>query len=238
MEYVEGHTLDDELAAGKVFSEGEALRIIIQIGRALEHAHRQGFDPPRREAQEHHDDAGWPGQAGRHGPGPGRQRHRGRPGRGRQGASARRTTSAPSRSAGRWTSTSARTSTPSGATLYHLVTGRVPFEAPTPAAVMHKHLKEPLVPPDHINTNLSAGPGRGGRGDDGQGPQPPLRLHQRPAAGPGGHCRRRAAAPGPQADRRQHVDGPGGRGARRPPPKRTPPRSPWPGPPPRTSTCC
>ena len=46
-----------------------------------------------------------------------------------------------------------------GATLYHLVTGRPPFEADTPAAVMHKHLKQPLVPADHINTGLSAGVG-------------------------------------------------------------------------------
>jgi eukaryotic-like serine/threonine-protein kinase len=44
-----------------------------------------------------------------------------------------------------------------GATLYHLVTGKPPFEAETPTAVMHKHLKEPLTPPDHINTALSAG---------------------------------------------------------------------------------
>jgi len=44
-----------------------------------------------------------------------------------------------------------------GATLYHMVTGRPPFEADTPSAVMHKHLKEPLVPPDHINESLSAG---------------------------------------------------------------------------------
>lgn len=46
-----------------------------------------------------------------------------------------------------------------GATFYHLVTGRPPFEGETPAAVMHKHLKQPLVPPDHINTALSAGVG-------------------------------------------------------------------------------
>jgi eukaryotic-like serine/threonine-protein kinase len=46
-----------------------------------------------------------------------------------------------------------------GATMYHLVTGRPPFEADTPAAVMHKHLKAPLTPPDHINTALSAGVG-------------------------------------------------------------------------------
>jgi serine/threonine-protein kinase len=46
-----------------------------------------------------------------------------------------------------------------GATLYHLLTGRPPFEAATPSAVMHKHLKDPLLPPDHIITSLSAGVG-------------------------------------------------------------------------------
>src|SRR5208282_3936684 len=46
-----------------------------------------------------------------------------------------------------------------GATLYHLVTGRPPFEGETPAAVMHQHLKQALVPADHINTALSAGVG-------------------------------------------------------------------------------
>lgn len=44
-----------------------------------------------------------------------------------------------------------------GATLYQMVTGRVPFEAPTPQQVMQKHLLGALVPPDHINTKLSAG---------------------------------------------------------------------------------
>ncbi len=44
-----------------------------------------------------------------------------------------------------------------GATLYHMVTGRVPFDAPTPSAVMHKHLREALVPPDHNNRALSVG---------------------------------------------------------------------------------
>lgn len=44
-----------------------------------------------------------------------------------------------------------------GATLYHMVTGKVPFEGGTPSEVMKKHLKEPLIPPDHINTSLSAG---------------------------------------------------------------------------------
>lgn len=46
-----------------------------------------------------------------------------------------------------------------GATLYHLVTGRPPFDGETPSAVMHKHLKMPLTPADHVNTALSAGVG-------------------------------------------------------------------------------
>src|SRR6185436_19704531 len=46
-----------------------------------------------------------------------------------------------------------------GATLYHMVTGRPPFDGETPSAVMHKHLKQPLIPADHVNTNLSAGIG-------------------------------------------------------------------------------
>ena len=44
-----------------------------------------------------------------------------------------------------------------GATFYHMVTGRVPFEGKNPSAVMHKHLKADLVPPDHLNPKLSGG---------------------------------------------------------------------------------
>ncbi|HVT87375.1 MAG TPA: serine/threonine-protein kinase [Tepidisphaeraceae bacterium] len=46
-----------------------------------------------------------------------------------------------------------------GCTMYHMVTGHPPFEGETPSAVMHKHLKQPLIPPDHINVALSAGLG-------------------------------------------------------------------------------
>jgi len=44
-----------------------------------------------------------------------------------------------------------------GATAYHMVTGRVPYEGANPSAVMRKHLSEELVPPDHINESLSSG---------------------------------------------------------------------------------
>ena len=48
-----------------------------------------------------------------------------------------------------------------GATLYHMVTGRVPYAGETPQEVMRKHVskKAQLVPPDHINPALSGGLG-------------------------------------------------------------------------------
>lgn len=44
-----------------------------------------------------------------------------------------------------------------GATFYHMVTGKVPFDGENPSAVMHKHLKQDLIPPDHVNPKLSPG---------------------------------------------------------------------------------
>ena len=38
-----------------------------------------------------------------------------------------------------------------------MVTGNVPFPGKNPSDVMHRHLKQELVPPDHINPSLSAG---------------------------------------------------------------------------------
>jgi serine/threonine-protein kinase len=44
-----------------------------------------------------------------------------------------------------------------GATFYEMLTGRPPFQAATPQQVMQKHVSGTLVPPDHVNPNLSAG---------------------------------------------------------------------------------
>lgn len=44
-----------------------------------------------------------------------------------------------------------------GATLYHMVVGAVPFDGKNPSAVMHKHLKDAMIPPDHVNPKLTAG---------------------------------------------------------------------------------
>jgi serine/threonine-protein kinase len=37
-----------------------------------------------------------------------------------------------------------------GATLYHAVTGRVPFDAPTPEEVVQAHVYTPLTPPNQV----------------------------------------------------------------------------------------
>ena len=44
-----------------------------------------------------------------------------------------------------------------GATLYHMVTGSVPFKGKNPSEVMHRHLKDQLVAPDEINPAISSG---------------------------------------------------------------------------------
>lgn len=46
-----------------------------------------------------------------------------------------------------------------GATFYHMVTGRPPFEGANVHEVLEKHLREPLTPPDHLNHKLSSGVG-------------------------------------------------------------------------------
>ncbi len=158
MEYVEGHTLYDELQENKVFSEAEALQVILQVARALEHSHRQGFihrDVKPKNIMITPDGTVKLADMGL--------------------ARAAEDMQAAQAEAGKAFGTPYYISPEQirgeididfradiyslGATLYHLVTGQVPFEAPTPAGVMHRHLRDPLVPPDHINTSLSAGMG-------------------------------------------------------------------------------
>jgi len=158
MEFVEGCTVYDELADGKVYSEEEAVDIITQIARALLHAHERGFihrdvKPKNimltRErvakladmglARETTDVQAAMAEAGR--------------------AYGTPYYIAPEQIRGEVDIDHRADLYSLGATFYHMVTGRVPFEGPTPSAVMHKHLKEPLTPPDHLNTKLTSGCG-------------------------------------------------------------------------------
>ena len=158
MEYVEGHTLWDELQGGKKFTEKKAVEIVLQVARALHHAHAQGLihrDIKPKNIMITPAGAVKLADMGL--------------------ARAVADVEAAQAEAGKAFGTPYYISPEQirgeldidfradiyslGATLYHLLTGQLPFDAPTPAAVMHKHLKEPLVPPDHVNTALSTGIG-------------------------------------------------------------------------------
>ena len=156
MEYVEGRTVHDDIAKHRRYSEAEAIDIIIQVAEALEHAHQRGLihrdvKPKNvmitREGVVKLADMGL--------------------------ARAMTDKEAAEAEAGKAFGTPYYISPEQirgekdigppadiyslGATLYHMITGNVPYEGKNPSAVMHKHLKGELVPPDHVNPKLSAG---------------------------------------------------------------------------------
>jgi serine/threonine-protein kinase len=156
MEYVEGKTITDDLAEGGVFGEAEALDIIIQVAHALAHAHAcrlihrdvkpknimistngtvkladMGLARATTDIEAAQSEAG---------------KAYGTP-----------YYIAPEQIRGKIDIDGRADIYGLGATLYHMLTGRVPFMAEDSADVMRKHLREKLVPPDHINTSLSAG---------------------------------------------------------------------------------
>jgi len=156
MEYVQGKTVYDDLSKGKVYSEAESLDTIIQISESLQHAHERGLihrDVKPKNimitsdgvakladmglAREAEDESAAQMEAGR--------------------AYGTPYYISPEQIRGELDIDYRADIYSLGATFYHMVTGKVPFEAPTPSAVMHKHLKEALVPPDHLNPNLSVG---------------------------------------------------------------------------------
>jgi serine/threonine-protein kinase len=163
MEYIEGHTLYDimqppPVGQGRHFSEAEALDICIQMADALAHAHQRGLihrDVKPKNIILTRDGVAKLTDLGL--------------------ARATEDTRAAESEAGKAYGTPYYISPEQirgevdidfradiyslGATMYHLVTGRPPFEGETPAAVMHQHLRQALTPPDHINTALSSGIG-------------------------------------------------------------------------------
>ena len=158
MEYVDGHTLYDELAAGKVFSEAEALELTIQIARALEHAHGQGLI--HRDVKPKNIMITRDGNAKLVDMGLARNVTDMKAAKAEAGrAFGTPYYISPEQIRGEVNIDFRADIYSLGATLYHMVTGRVPFEAETPTAVMHKHLKQDLVPPDHLNPSLSSGLG-------------------------------------------------------------------------------
>jgi len=155
MEYVEGKTLYDDLSAGKVFSESEALDIIIQVAHALAHAHARGLI--HRDVKPKNIMINTAGVVKLADMGLARattdiETARTEAGR----AYGTPYYIAPEQIQGKIDIDGRADIYGLGATFYHLVTGRVPFMADAPEEVMRKHLREQLTPPDHINTSLSA----------------------------------------------------------------------------------
>ncbi len=160
MEYVEGPTIKDFLDQNRVFDEREALRIVLAIAEALKHANQRGLI--HRDIKPENviltrdggvkladlglarltDDEKWGlSEAGM--------------------AIGTPYYISPEQVRGQ-TNVDIRADIYSlGATLYHMVTGKVPYGGETPNEVMRKHVDPnvTMVPPDHLNTKLSGGLG-------------------------------------------------------------------------------
>jgi len=158
MEYIDGDTIYDRIDNGRSLAEPEALQIILQCTKALQHAHAQGLihrDVKPKNimltkrgdvkladmglAREVGDAATAAAEAGR--------------------AYGTPYYISPEQIRGEIEIDGRADIYALGATFYHMVTGRVPFDGSSPSSVMHKHLKQPLTPPDHINHTLSSGVG-------------------------------------------------------------------------------
>ncbi|MBW7992865.1 MAG: serine/threonine protein kinase [Planctomycetes bacterium] len=156
MEYVEGKTIADDLSAGKVFEETEALDMIIQVANALGHAHALSLI--HRDVKPKNIMINNSGTIKLADMGLARATTDIEAAQSEQGkAYGTPYYIAPEQIRGKIDIDGRADIYGLGATLYHMLTGRVPFMAEDSADVMRKHLKEKLIPPDHINTLLSAG---------------------------------------------------------------------------------
>lgn len=156
MEFVEGRTLHDDLSKGKIFNEDEAIDLILQLVSALGHAHSLGLvhrDVKPKNIMINKEDVVKLADMGL-----ARETSDEKAAENEKGkAFGTPYYIAPEQIRGLKDIDGRADIYALGATLFHMLTGRVPFEAPAPSEVMKKHLKEPLTPPDHINTALTAG---------------------------------------------------------------------------------
>ena len=156
MEYVDGDTVYEQITEKKKLSQEEALPIIRQVALALKHAHRVGFIhrdiKPKNIMIANNGDVKL-ADLGLARALDDRQAAEAEAGR----AYGTPYYISPEQIRGKKDITPAADIYGLGATLYHMVTGNVPFPGKNPSDVMHRHLKQELVPPDHINPTLSAG---------------------------------------------------------------------------------
>lgn len=156
MEYVDGDTVYDRIVARKRLPEREALEIIRQVASALEHAHERGF--VHRDIKPRNIMMTTTGVAKLADLGLARMISD----RELAQSEAGRAYGTPYYISPEQIQGKVDIGPPAdiyglGATFYHMVTGKVPFEAKNQSEVMKKHLSQPLVPPDHVNPQISAG---------------------------------------------------------------------------------
>ena len=160
MEYIEGLTIKDELDKGHVYDEKAALKIVLAVAEALKHAHQRGLihrdvKPENviftKEGNVKLADLGLA-----------------RPTADENWAMAEAGMAigtpyyiSPEQVRGQVDVDIRADIYSLGATLYHMVTGRVPYDGKTPSEVMRQHVDKSATfkPPDHINTSLSSGLG-------------------------------------------------------------------------------
>lgn len=156
MEYVEGHSVGDDLSRLGRYEEADALNVVIQVGQALEHAHAQGFI--HRDVKPKNIMITPTGVAKLADMGLARAESDREAAEAEQGkAYGTPYYISPEQIRGEVDIDFRADIYGLGATFYHMVTGKVPFEGANPSAVMHQHLKAELVPPDHLNPALSTG---------------------------------------------------------------------------------
>jgi serine/threonine protein kinase len=156
MEFVEGKTIADDLTGGQVFAEKDAIEIIIQVCHALQHAHAHGL--VHRDVKPKNIMINAQGVVKLADMGLARETTDIEAAQSEEGkAYGTPYYIAPEQIRGKIDIDGRADIYGLGATFYHMVTGRVPFTGDDSAEIMKKHLREKLIPPDHINTSLSAG---------------------------------------------------------------------------------
>ncbi len=158
MEYVQGTTIKEHLEGGKIYGEPEALQIILQIARALEHAnHRQLI---HRDVKPSNIILTPEGTAKLADLGLARETADHVQARSEKGlVFGTPFYISPEQIQGKENIDIRADIYALGATLYHMVTGQTPYHGKTIEEVLKAHLREELKPPDHLNTTLSAGLG-------------------------------------------------------------------------------
>lgn len=156
MEYVEGHTIYERLVKDGPYSESEALDIGIQVARALNHAHQAGLI--------HRDVKPKNVLISREGVAKLADMGLARAVSDREAAEAEAGKAcgtpyyiSPEQIRGEMNIDFRADIYGFGVTLYHMVTGKVPFEGAEVSTILRKHLREDFAPPGEVNAELSEG---------------------------------------------------------------------------------